>query len=213
LSGDRTAIFNGKAYRLHSLTGKVLDTSTRSETVVHGSGGGGGGFSYQGTGASSSAPVQISSTTTRFTKLFLLDGEGREHAIELVDFDVRCRAGNGLTLIWAIPDGKTEGPYIAAYNHSTRQMEYDLPRIAKLCRPNLVAVTGGAIGGLVLGLVLRFEVFALFTCALGLWLGGVIARRIGRQRAEAFAKGSDMAAVRGQLESISATRLAELSAA
>lgn len=213
LTGDRAVSFNGRTYRLHSRTGKVMDTNTRSETEVHGGGGGGGGFNYNGTGASSTAPVRITSTTTRYTKIFMVDGDGREHAIELIDFDVRCRAGNGLTLIWAIPDGKDEGPYIAAYNHSTREMEFNHDLIAKLCQPKLIALTGGAAAGLVLGLILHFEVFALFTCALGLWIGSAVSKHIGKTRALAFAKGPDMAAVRSQLETISAAKLAELTAA
>ena len=57
LTGERAVLFNGKTYRLHSRTGKVMDTNTRSETEVSGSGGGGGGFSYNGTGGSSTAPA------------------------------------------------------------------------------------------------------------------------------------------------------------
>ncbi len=213
LTGERAVAFNGKTYRLHSRTGKVIDTNTRSETEVSGSGGGGGGFSYNGTGASSTAPVRITSTTTRFTKIFLLDGDGREHAIELVDFDVRCRAGNGLTLIWAIPDGKAEGPYIAAYNHSTREMEFNQDLIAKLCQPKLVSLLGGFAGGLVLGLILHFEAFALFTAAIGLAVGNGVSKHLGKQRAQAFVKSPDVSAVRGQLEAIPAAKLAEIVAA
>jgi hypothetical protein len=213
LTGERAVVFNGKTYRLHSRTGKVMDTNTRAETEVSGSGGGGGGFSYNGTGGSSTAPIRITSTTTRYTKIFLLDGDGREHAIELVDFDVRCRVGNGLTLIWAIPDGKPEGPYIAAYNHSTREMQFDNDLIAKLCQPKLLSLLGGFAGGLVLGLVLHFGGFALFIAAIGLAVGNGVAKHLGKARARALVAGADMAAVRTQLEAISAAQIADLTAA
>jgi hypothetical protein len=213
LTGDPKVTFNGKTYGLWSRTGKVLDTNTRAETEVHGGGGGGGGFSYQGTGGSRTAPVQITSTTTRYTKIFLLDTDGKEHALELVDFDVRCRAGNGLTVIYAIPEGKDEGPFVAAYNHSTRELEVNTSYVAKLCEPKLIAAGAGAAIGLAAGIVLHFEVASLFTCAFGLWLGGVVGRRIGRQRALAFTSGSVLASVRSHFEAIPSAAFAQLNAA
>jgi hypothetical protein len=213
LTGDPKVTFNGKTYGLWSVTGRVMDTNTRAETEVHGSGGGGGGFSYQGTGGSSTAPVRITSTTTRYTKIFLLDSDGREHALELIDFDVRCRAGNGLTLVYAIPEGKEDGPFVAAYNHSTREMEVNTSHVAKLCEPKLIAAAAGAAIGLIAGLLLHFQVASLFTCAFGLWLGGVVGRRIGRQRAQAFKSGGALAEVRSKFEAIPSSTFAQLSPA
>lgn len=217
LQGERTVQFNRKTYSLHSVTGKVMDTNTRSETEVTGSGGGGGGFSYRGTGMSQTQAVRITSKTTRFTKIFILGEDGVEHAAELVDFDVRCRAGNGLTLIWAIPEGQSRGPYIAAYNHSSREMEFNEAEIGKLCRPTLYSMLAGAALGFLIPLVMHWGkawfLFSLVMTLVGLWAGMLVARVIGSQRAKAFIQGPEVSRIRGELEALPAAKLAQLSAA
>ncbi|WP_374571630.1 hypothetical protein [Phenylobacterium sp.] len=218
LNGDKKVQFNGKTYGLHSVSGKVMDTNTRSETEVTGSGGGGGGFSYQGTGASSTRAIRITSTTTRFTKIFILGEDGVEHAAELVDFDVRCRAGNGLTLIWAIKEGKDKGPYIAAYNHSSRDMEFDEDVIGRLCRPTMVSMLAGSAIGFVLPLVMHWggkasPLVAFVMLFVGMWVGMLVARMIGKQRAKAFIQGPDVSGMRAQLEAVPVAKLTQLTAA
>lgn len=208
-----TAVFNGRTFDLHHVTGKVLDTNTRAETEVHGSGGGGGGFSYQGTGASSSAPIRITSTTTRYTKIFLLDREQREHALQLVNFDVHCRAGNGLSVVWAIQVGKGEGPYIVAYNHSTREMEFNVEALAKLCTPKAISLAAGFGGALVLGIVLHFGAFSLLLAALGLGIGDAVGKQVGKSRARAFMAGPVAGSLRTGFEQVPAADLAALTAA
>ncbi|CAN5213266.1 hypothetical protein BH11PSE2_BH11PSE2_21810 [soil metagenome] len=213
MSNGFNTTFNGKAFKIDSCSGKVLDTTTRAETEVSGSGGGGGGFTYNGTGGSGAAPVRITPTTTHFTKIFLLEPDGKEHAIELVDFDVRCRAGNGLSLVWAINLAKNEGPYIAAYNHNTREMEFNLPILAKLNTPKLYSLAGGAAAGFLLGLLLHFGGFAIITALIGLGIGDMIGKRIGKARAKTFVSSPEMQKLRGAFERIPASELAVLTPA
>jgi hypothetical protein len=98
------------------IKGVVLGKDKHLETKMYG--GGGGGYSYNGTGGS--APVSIGSTTTIHDKLYLMDDDNREHAVELTDWDVACREGHKLLVIWVIKGGKDEGPYVSVSNLSTR---------------------------------------------------------------------------------------------
>ena len=99
-------------YDLDCLTGQVLDTGTRSVTTVSGG-----------------ANAPVSSTTTTYTRIFLLDAEGKEHAVNLQDFEVVCRPGNVLSVLSAIRHGKPLGWAIAAYNHDTRETTWRTDRL------------------------------------------------------------------------------------
>ena len=52
---------------------------------------------------------------------FLLDLNGEEHAFQLRNFNVACREGHEMTVIWAVNKGKKAGPYIAVINHTTSE--------------------------------------------------------------------------------------------
>jgi len=112
----RTIQTCNKEYELYWVTGEVVDTGKNMETKVHGSGGGSYGGAY---GNTHTAPVRISSTTTIHDQIFLVDREGKEHAYQLQDFNVACRTGNQLMVLWAVRKGKKEGPYIVVHNLST----------------------------------------------------------------------------------------------
>jgi hypothetical protein len=206
-------VFNGKSFTIRSVTGKVLDTTTRAETEVHGGGGGGGGFSYNGTGGSSAAPIRITSTTTRFTKIFLLDRDQNEHALQLINFDVHCRAGNGLTLVWVIQPGQDNGDFIAAYNHNTREMEFNLAKLAALNTPKWLSILAGFGGLTLLGVILGWGIAAGFLGAIGIFVGAAVGKQIGKSRAQAFVAGPEMQGLRSQFEQIPASDLTVLSAA
>lgn len=196
----RDVFFNGKPYKLHSVTGRVLDTNTRSETEVHGSGGGGGGYTHQGTGYNATAPVEIESTTTRYTKIFLLDKEKNEHAVELVNFDVTCRTGNVLTLIWAIKQGKDRGPYIAAYNHNTRDLQFDNDSLYDIAKPGIYMWY--AIGGAAVLLGLMYGIGGFIGGALlGAIGGAIVVKVIGNSQVKQF-KGTQVPRVVEALKSV-----------
>ncbi len=97
-------------YNLNWVTGKVVGQGKYATTAVSGGGGG-----------ATNSPVTISSSTTIHNDIFLVDSNGKEHSFQLSDFNLACREGNQLTVIWAIRKGKKEGQYIVAINHTTSQ--------------------------------------------------------------------------------------------
>ncbi|GAA5017446.1 hypothetical protein GCM10023206_30200 [Acinetobacter puyangensis] len=125
----------GKNYNIYEFTGKVAHSNKQLETVV--SGGGGGGATYQGTGGA--APVRISSTTYTHDDIFLVNDQGQEHVLRLVDWDIATREGHIIQAIWLIKEGKDEGSYVAINNLSTNTLLWgDRGRhgsIGKLVRP------------------------------------------------------------------------------
>ncbi len=108
-------------YNLYWVTGKVVGQGKYATTTVSG-GGGGGAYSR----------VTISSSTTIHNDIFLVDSNGKEHSFQLSNFNIACREGNQLTVIWAIRKGKTQGKYIIAINHTTSQQVFDSPAIEKM---------------------------------------------------------------------------------
>lgn len=131
----------GKEYEIHSVSGKVLDSKKHYETKV--SGGGGGGYSNQGTGYT--APVSISSTTVIHDSIFLQDKEGKEHAIQLTNFNVVSREGNELTAVWAIKRKKKRGPYIAIFNHTISESSFNGRKMFWMMTPHWLLLLGAII--------------------------------------------------------------------
>lgn len=114
----------GTKYEVFVRAGTVDSTDTRSETETTGTISGGGGMTVGGTGANAPVSGQIESKTTRYQNIYLTDEEGKEHAVELVDFLVPCREGQKLSLIFVKTGGKELGSYFHAYNHNTSK-HYD----------------------------------------------------------------------------------------
>lgn len=154
----------GKRYNLYWTTGKVMESGKNMETIVRGSGG--GGATYNGYGGT--APVNISSTTVIHDQIFLVDASGREHAFQLQDFNVACRTDNQLAVIWAIKEGSKTGPYIIAYNHTTRNAYYNDKDLTKVFRYPVLYLLGAMILCLFLG---RFSgwFYFLFFAAPFVW--------------------------------------------
>lgn len=150
----------GRHYTVYTTKGIVNESGKNMETRVHG--GGGGGYSYQGTGGS--APVSITSTTVVHDQIFLTDATGTEHSFQLQNFNVACREGNSISVVWAIKQGKKTGPYIVVVNHTTRQSYYNEKALKNVFRYNLwYFLGGGAAVGFVLGRGITGAIFgALF---------------------------------------------------
>jgi len=110
----KTINTSNKVYELYWVAGQVVSAGKNMETRVQGGGGGSYGNGY-------TAAVRITSTTTVHDQIFLVDREGKEHAFQLQDFNVACRDGNDLSVIWAIKKGGAKGPYIVVHNRSTAQ--------------------------------------------------------------------------------------------
>lgn len=117
----KTINTSNKEYLLYWVAGKVMSTGKNMETKVQG-----GGGSY---GNGYTAPVRITSTTTVHDQIFLMDREGKEHAFQLQDFNVACRDGNELSVVWAIKKGGSTGPYIIVHNHNTSQTFFNEKRL------------------------------------------------------------------------------------
>jgi len=153
----------GKEYQIYSVSGEVLDSQRHYETKV--SGHGGGGYTNQGTGFSN--PVTISSTTVVHDTIFLKDTEGKEHSIELQNFDVVSRTGNQMTAVWAIKKNKKRGPYVAIINHTLSKISFNGRKIFLMMTPHwgllLIALilTGVIIKSGLLSLLVVF-VWAVF---------------------------------------------------
>jgi uncharacterized membrane protein YciS (DUF1049 family) len=196
---------NGTPYTIYSVTGKVLDTSTRAETEVTGSGG--GGYTHRGSGYNSQ--VNIKSKTTRYTKIFLLDDTGKEHVIDLVDFDVHCRTGSVLTMIWAIKAGQKKGPYIAAYNHNTQEMQFDLDTLTQINTPGGTYIMAVVFTAVVAAAIWGAE--ALFAI---LFLGGfaawITAKFVGQARTSSFTESSQIKDIIQNLKNLNTTHFAQL---
>lgn len=122
---------NEKTYEVHSVTGKVAAANKQLETKVHG--GGGGGYTNQGSGYT--APVTISSTTITHDDIYLVDTNGKEHAIRLQNWDVACREGHELDAVWLIKKGKNEGPYVALRNKTLNQTNWNNKVLEIMHRP------------------------------------------------------------------------------
>ena len=105
----------GNKYRLEYTTGIVITHDKRTETVVHGN----------------------ASTTSSFSvvhdDIILLGDKGGEKAFQLVEFDVACREGNKLTIVWAAKKGQELGWDIAVYNHSTSRIHFNHNNMYMMC--------------------------------------------------------------------------------
>jgi hypothetical protein len=157
----------GRTYALHYTTGTVQETGKNMETRV--SGGGGGGATFGGYGGT--APVSIRSQTIVHDQLFVMDGTGNEHAFQLQDFNLACRAGQEVSVIWAIKQGKNTGKHIVVVNHATRTNFYNEKALKNVFRLNLWVflgvgfiigfIYGRGIGSGIMGSLLALLVWAL----------------------------------------------------
>jgi len=171
-----------KPVNLYWTAGKVAETGKNMETIVRG--GGGGGYTYNGSG--STAPVTITSQTVVHDQIFLIDRQGREHAFQLQGFNIACRADNDLVIIWAIKEGKKTGPYIIAYNYTTRNAFYDDASLTKLFRYPVYYLLGAMLACFILGRFAGFFYFLIFAAPF-VWLF------MAKQQAKRFKSSLDFA--------------------
>lgn len=149
----------GKNYELHWVNGGVASSGKNLETIVRG--GGGGGYVSGGTGYA--APVNITSKTVVHDQVFVIDGEGREHAFQLSGFDLACREGNELLVIWAVAAGKSLNRYLIVYNRTTGKTYFNKASIRQVFRPHWIFPVGLSV--ILLSVKLYFWILFVF----GLW--------------------------------------------
>ena len=121
---------SGKEYECYWFSGRVVSATKNVETRVHGSGG------YTNQGGGYSAPVSISSTTTIHDQLFLVDKVGNERAFQLEGFNVACREGNEVCVVWAMKPGQEQGPHVYIVNRTTNADWFNLTSIKNVVKPN-----------------------------------------------------------------------------
>jgi len=154
----QTFTAGGSKFTIYYSRGKVVGKDKNFETRVSG---GGGGASYQGTGGS--APISISSTTYIHDKIYLDIGNGKETAIELTDWDIACREGHDMMVVWIIKDNNQRGKYVAVKNFTTDNLQIDNNNVEQLA---------GEKSGLLLSLGCDAAIVVLLVIAGGLyWLG------------------------------------------
>lgn len=105
----------GNKYRLEYTTGIVITHDKRIGTIVHGN------------------ANNISSSSVAHDDIIMLDDKGGERAFQLVEFDVACREGNKLTIVWAAKKGQELGWNIAVYNHSTSRIHFNHNNMYMMC--------------------------------------------------------------------------------
>lgn len=118
----------GTNYAIYYIKGTVVGKDKHLETQV--SGGGGGGYSHQGTGYSGA--VSISSRTITHDKIFLQDENGKEHAVELTNWDIACREGHQMLMQWIVKGNEKNGPYVCIANSNTDTVLTDNHKIKEL---------------------------------------------------------------------------------
>ena len=178
------ATFRGKPCDLDAVTGLLMDTSSTSETKVSGVIPGSRHSLVSG---------RISSKTTRYTKMFLQDENRREHAFEMVDFDVPVRKGNVVTVVKATREGKRDGSHIALFNHDAGDVTYNLKRLQQLNAPTLVRWVMLGMAALLLVAMMRNDGVGGFLAAAGMvpayFVAKAVKNRIGMSRARRYAEG------------------------
>lgn len=130
-------VVGGKRCQFHYFTGKVMSSQKQKETVV----------SSQTYGTQNNPQVSVSSTTVDHHEFFLMDDSGKEQSFKTVNLDFPCREGNIASVIWVIPEGAREGPYVEVCNHNTGERNViDPKRIAFLFRQSRWLKWGIGVG-------------------------------------------------------------------
>jgi hypothetical protein len=169
----------GRVYELYSFTGEVAGSDKNMSTRVFG-----GGYGNRG--------VAVNSVTTVHDDIFLIDAEGKEKSFQLSDFNVACREGHKLKVIWAIREGKDWGPYIVVVNQTTSRAYFQDGELQKMFRPNylIFLLKSALIGGIILQVLPLFDGFAGFFVGvfLGIMIGVPVWKQTAINRAKKFQK-------------------------
>jgi len=150
-----TLMVDGKRTTIHYFTGKVLSSQKQKETKIHSN------TSY--VGQNNQAVTSVSSTTVDHHEFFLADSAGTERAFKTIDFDIPCREGNTMTVMWAVPEDSKEGPYIELRNHNTGEHTTVEPkRVASYWRKPWWMIWGSMLGVfIVLTVIINFFIGAI----------------------------------------------------
>lgn len=144
----RQVEINNKQRTLLWLTGTVAGAQKNFGNEVHVSGG--GGYVHQGSGFVN--PVHVHSESIAHDRIFIYDHKGNEYDIKLRNWDVGCREGHLVTLVWLDRSENKRGSfitvnhtgnndnYLAIRNHTTGKTIYNSELITKMSRFNWILV-------------------------------------------------------------------------
>ena len=138
---------------IHSMSGEVMDSQKWTTTEI--SGGGGEGVLSNGSGYIKQD--KIKSKTTTHDQIIIRTADGEEESLKVEDLNLAVRQGHWVSLIWAIPNGWREGPFVAILNQNTGALDFIGSAVNKACFPMISSVFG--VVALFLALI---GVFVLF---------------------------------------------------
>lgn len=118
----KTISAGGRQYNLYSLTGTILQAQKNVRVNT---------FSQN---LGNRDMIDVNSSVS--DRVLLMDVLGKEHDINLTGFDVNCRVGHEITVLWAIKNGKNWGPYFAVKIHDTNTCYYQNGVISDICTPS-----------------------------------------------------------------------------
>ena len=119
-------IIDGITYDVHYFKGQVVGVERRDKLSIQGRGSGYISI-YQGTGSGSMSSY-ITSETTENQRIFLQTPFGEEEHFDFVNWDIPCRNGHVLSVLWVQKRNKS-GPIFYVINHNLKQrMKKDVSR-------------------------------------------------------------------------------------
>jgi hypothetical protein len=156
-----TITVGSRRMAIHSMSGEVMDTRKWTTTEI--SGGGGSGVISNGSGYIQRDEVK--SKTTTHDQIIIRTADGEEESLKIEDMHLVVRQGHWVALIWAIVDGRKDGPFVAVYNHNTGSLDFIASGVNKACFPMISSVFG--VATVFLALIGAFVCF-LSSVVLGL---------------------------------------------
>lgn len=125
---------DGQKIWLATFTGQVVDSKKQSETSV---------YSQTDTVLSKVGSIPFTSVYSEVDRehsMWLRSSDGTEHEVLLPHHDFSTRQGHVVTVLWGAADGRTEGTYLGAVNHTTGSVwRKDLSSMLALAKTYFVA--------------------------------------------------------------------------
>lgn len=166
-----------KRYRLSWFTGEV--TGMGKDFVIYTIGQSMKG--YFSTKSKAAPVVKVETKAKMFDYIFLRGAEGEEQSICLRNFELACREGHIMTIVWAIRFGKEHKQSIAVLNNSTGQSVFSEKELAKMFRPPIVFHLVFILGFFFTGFVSAGYTAGIITAIVpGYFASGIIAGLIAK---------------------------------
>jgi len=89
------------------------------------------------------------SATTTSDSLFVIKEDGKERSLNLTNWDVDFREGHRIGYVWALEDGKDNGPMLLLSNYTLDQVSMSDNRLAQIVRPSGTQAVLTAVGILI----------------------------------------------------------------